>query len=94
MSESSDTVQRPPGGGRVAAQQATQRNTVQVRIPYLGTVDLPPANELAFLGGIGVLAVTGLVEWPVAGVLAAGHFLTTQRNNKVMHDFGEALEEV
>jgi hypothetical protein len=65
-----------------------------VQVPSLGTVELPPANELAFLGGIGVLAVTGLVEWPVAGVLAAGHLLTTNRNNKVLHDFGEALEEV
>ncbi|MGN6751607.1 MAG: hypothetical protein ACTHJJ_03545 [Intrasporangium sp.] len=87
-------MQQAPSGGRVAAQQATQRNTVQVRIPYLGTLELPPANELAFLGGIGLLAVTGLVDWPVAGVMAAGHILTTKRNNKVMHDFGAALEEV
>lgn len=83
-----------PTGGRMAAARATRRNSIGIELPGLGTVRLPPVNELAFLGGIGVLAVAGLVEWPVAAVLVAGHVLTANRNNKVLHDFGEALEEV
>ncbi|MFP5346294.1 MAG: hypothetical protein ACLGIA_04625 [Actinomycetes bacterium] len=82
-----------PGGGRRAAQKATDRNTVRVQVPVVGTIELPPTNELAFLGGVGLLAVVGALEWPIAGVLAAGHLLAASRRNKVLHDFGEALEE-
>ncbi|MEV0562180.1 hypothetical protein [Dactylosporangium sp. NPDC050588] len=79
---------------RTAAHQVTDHNSTHLSVPKLGTVQLPPADELAFLGGIGVLAVLGAIEWPVAVVVAAGHTLATNRRNKVVHEFGEALEKV
>jgi hypothetical protein len=78
---------------RAAADQATRHNSTQVHLPMLGTVRLPATEELAFLGGVGVLAVVGAIEWPVAVVLAAGHTLATNRRNKVVQEFGEALEK-
>ncbi|MGI5247352.1 hypothetical protein [Dactylosporangium sp. CA-139066] len=78
---------------RTAAHLATDHNSTQVSLPMLGTFRLPAGEELAFLGGIGVLAVLGAIEWPVAVVLAAGHALATNRRNKVVHEFGEALEK-
>ena len=63
-------------------------------VPFLGRVQLPiTGNELGYLGGLGVLAVAGILEWPVAGVLAAGHMLSANHRNKALHDFGEALAE-
>jgi hypothetical protein len=79
--------------GRCAADQAQHRNTLRMRVPMLGAVSLPAADQLAYLGGIGVLIGLGLVEWPVGALLGAGHLLAARRGNKILADFGKALEE-
>lgn len=81
-------------GGRAAAETATRRNSVQANLPIVGRVGLPARDELAFLGGVGALAVIGVIEWPIAALLGAGHVLAAKRRNKVVHEFGEALETV
>lgn len=81
------------GHPRAAAAKATRRNSTEVTVPLLGTVKLPAPDELAFLGGVGVLAVIGAIEWPVAVVLGAGHALAASHRNKVLREFGEALEK-
>jgi hypothetical protein len=81
------------GHPRAAAAKATRRNSTEVTVPLLGTVKLPAPDELAFLGGVGVLAVIGAIEWPVAVVLGAGHALAAGHRNKVLREFGEALEK-
>jgi hypothetical protein len=58
----------------------------------LGKVALPPPDELAFLAGAGLLAAAGAVDWPVAVLLGVGHVLANRRNNRVLREFGEALE--
>lgn len=79
---------------RAAADQATRRNSTQVSVPLLGTVKLPATDELAFIGGVGLLAVVGAIEWPVAVLLGAGHALASSHRNKVVREFGEALEKL
>jgi hypothetical protein len=56
-------------------------------------VALPPADQLAYLGGISTLVAVGILEWPIAALLGAGHLLAATRNSKILADFGEALEE-
>ena len=72
---------------------ATQHHSTKVTMPFLGTVQLPAADELAFLGGVGVLAVVGVIEWPVAVILGAGHALAMNHRYRMLREFGEALEE-
>jgi len=79
--------------GRKAAEKATAKNSVHVGLPGIGTVTLPPAEQLAFLGGIAVLTALEVIEWPVAVALAAGHALASRTHNKIVQDFGRALEE-
>lgn len=79
--------------GRKAARQATEKNSVRVTVPAIGTVTLPPPEQLAFLGGIAALTALELIEWPVGVALAAGHLLAARSRNKVVQDFGEALQE-
>jgi len=81
------------GQGQRAAQQASARNSVHVTVPVLGTLDLPPTEDLAYLAGMGVLAVAGVLEWPIAVTLALGHLFANSRRNKTLRDFGQALEE-
>lgn len=75
-----------------AAEKARKTSRTRVTVPMVGHVDLPPADELAYMAGIGALAVVGAVEWPVAVVLGAGHALANRRRNKLLREFGEALE--
>lgn len=79
--------------GQKAAQQATVKNSVRVAVPGIGTVTLPPAEQLAFLGGIALLTALEVIDWPVALALTAGHALAHRSHNKIVQDFGEALEE-
>jgi len=79
--------------GTSAANLAKHRNSVRIVVPVLGTLVLPPPDQLAYLGGVTALVALGLLEWPVAALLGAGHLLAADRNNKILADFGEALEE-
>jgi hypothetical protein len=82
----------PHPHGTRAAQKATDANSVRVNVPLIGTVTLPPADELAFVGGIALLTALDIIEWPVGLVLTAGHILASAKHKKVVEDFGQALE--
>jgi hypothetical protein len=69
-----------------------RRNSLGLRLPIVGQVRIPAREDVAFVGGVALLAVVGMVEWPVALVLAIGHELATNRHNQLLHSFGEALE--
>jgi hypothetical protein len=84
---------RPVGHAALAAERALRRTTVNLRLPIVGELRLPSSDALVFIGGVGVLAVVGLLEWPVAVLLGVGHALATSQSGKVVHAFGEALEE-
>ncbi len=79
--------------GYRAAGRAKAKNTLLVTLPGMGSVRLPPPEQLAYLAGIAVLTALEIIEWPVAVALATGHILAEQRRNKMLHDFGEALEQ-
>lgn len=64
-----------------------------VALPLIGRVPLPRPEQLAFYGALGVLAAVEIIEWPVALVLGAGHFLVQEDHNRVVKEIGEALEE-
>jgi hypothetical protein len=78
----------------MAAEKAAHTSRTRVTIPMVGRVNLPPVDELVFMAGIGALAVIGAVEWPIAVVLGAGHALANRRRNRLLREFGEALERV
>ena len=79
--------------GRLAALRAIEQNSLSLNLPGVGTVRLPPAQHLAWYGGIVAVTALGCLEWPVAVVLAVGHLLAQDQHNRLLHDFGEALEE-
>jgi hypothetical protein len=79
--------------GHGALLRALQGNTVNVPLPVLGTVRLPPLDSLVWLGGLATLAAFELVEWPVAAAIGVGHLLVQQEHFRILHDFGEALEQ-
>jgi hypothetical protein len=78
--------------GHGAVLRAIEGNTVEVPLPALGTVRLPPLDSLVWFGGLATLAAVGILEWPVAAAIGAGHLLVQQQHFRLLHDFGEALE--
>ncbi|MGY4100298.1 hypothetical protein ACW2Q0_12200 [Nocardia sp. R16R-3T] len=87
MAEESRTSHQNAVDRVVAAQGFT------VDLPVLGQVHLPPPEQLAYYGALGVLVAAEIIEWPVAVVLATGHWLVQNQHNRLAHQVGEALEE-
>ncbi len=65
---------------------------LDVSLPILGKVQLPPPEQLVFYGALVTLAAVGIVDWPVALIVATGHALAETRHNRIVREFGEALE--
>jgi len=84
---------RPVLHAVAAAEQAVRRDSVNIVLPVIGRLRLPSADDVAFIGGVAVLVMVGVVEWPVGVALGLGHALATSRRNRVVRAFGEALEE-
>lgn len=88
-----DAVAGSGMSSREAAAKAMGQNSWRVDLPGLGQVALPPAPELAYIGGIALLTALEFIEWPVGLVLVSGHLMARNHHNKLIQDFGEALEE-
>jgi hypothetical protein len=56
-------------------------------------VQLPAPDEIAYIGGVAVLAIVGVLEWPVAILLGVGHGMAGLHHRKLLRAFGQALEE-
>ena len=64
----------------------------QVHVPVMGRVTVPPLRRLAYFAGLGLLATFGVIDWPVALVIGAGHLLADQHWSSVIQGIGEAAE--
>jgi len=79
--------------GAIAAEKVDDASHIKLRLPVLGTVRLPEPQRLAYYAAIGALGVFGVLEWPVALVLAGGHALASDQHNRAVQQFGDALED-
>jgi hypothetical protein len=79
--------------GRRAAELVSSRHDLHITLPGVGTIDLGPPDQLAFLAGVAALAALEIIEWPLACIIAAGHVLADQRRSATLQSFGEALEQ-
>ncbi len=84
----------PSHPGRRAAANVLEKESVAVTLPAgIGTIRVPTPDRLAFYGGIAALAALGILEWPVALAISAGHLLAEDHHHKILAEFGEALGE-
>ncbi|WP_067683890.1 hypothetical protein [Nocardia miyunensis] len=80
-------------GHRNAVDRVLAAQGFAVDLPVIGRVRIPRPEQLAYYGALGALAAAEIIEWPVALVLAAGHWLIQDQHNRVAQEIGEALEE-
>ncbi|MEE2855344.1 MAG: hypothetical protein VX424_22135 [Actinomycetota bacterium] len=78
---------------REAVAKVREGETFAVNLPAIGQVEIPRPEQLAYFGGLAALAALELIDWPVALVVAAGHFLASNHHNKLLEELGEAMEE-
>jgi hypothetical protein len=78
---------------RRAAARTVRTHRMRVSLPGNVVLTLPAPEQLAFYGGIGVLAVLEIVEWPVAALLIVGHVFAESRHSRMIQEFGKALEQ-
>lgn len=79
-------------GARAAAERVVGNHTVTIDV--LGRrLELPSPDQLAFLAGLGFLALVEIIEWPVAVAMAVGHTLTHNHHSETLREFGDALED-
>jgi hypothetical protein len=76
-----------------AATKAVDKQSIRISLPCNLSVTVPSPDRLAFYGGVGLLAALQIVEWPVAAALVVGHILVENRHNRLLQEFGKALEE-
>jgi hypothetical protein len=72
-------VERPPGVTLrfpfLTARFEPTRRMINLPPGLPGRVPLPSPVQTAYYAGLGALAVTQLVEWPVAAAIAAGTYI-------------------
>jgi hypothetical protein len=91
--QAQDAVTPARGRGEMARRvQQSGPECLQLWLPGLGTVELS-RPELAYVGGIAGLAALGLLEWPIALVIAGGHILAADRSSKTVRGLGQAMQE-
>ncbi|MBB5133358.1 hypothetical protein HNP84_003084 [Thermocatellispora tengchongensis] len=77
-----------------AAAAVTAGGRREVRLPLIGSVTVPPPDRLVFYAALGALAALEIIDWPVALVVGAGHFLAEQHRSQILRELGEAAEAV
>lgn len=78
---------------RDALEHIREGETFTVNLPVIGELEIPRPEQLAYYGGLALLAAFELIDWPVAAVIAAGHLLASNHHNQLLEELGEALEE-
>ena len=63
---------------RDASKRVAEARRFSVRLPLVGTVRVPPPDQLAFYGVLGGLAVVELIDWPVALAMGLGSALVAR----------------
>ncbi len=57
-----------------------------LRLPVVGTVQVPPPDQMAFYGALGLLAALNVIDWPVALAVGAGQVVVARHFRDRNHE--------
>ncbi|WP_250285529.1 MULTISPECIES: hypothetical protein [unclassified Frankia] len=80
------------GNIREAAERAVQHGVVTVDIDGR-RYELLPSEQLGYFAGLVALGLLGIIEWPVAAVVAVGHTIAYRSHRQGLRNLGAALQE-
>lgn len=61
-----------------ASKLVHQAEKFSIRVPVVGRVSVPPPDQIAFYGVLGVLVAGGLIDWPVALAMGVGQVVVAR----------------
>ena len=76
-----------------AIEEIRESETFTLNLPFVGKVRIPRPEQMAYYAGIGLLAATEVIDWPVALIVIAGHMMASNHRYRLIEEFGEALEQ-
>ena len=92
---SQNTVDRTnPVDHRAVVESVRSARSFELELPIVGSIPVPPPEQIAYFAVVGLMVAFEIIEWPVAVTIAAGHLLATEQHNHVLEEIGEALEGV
>lgn len=78
---------------REASTQVKRAEKFSVRIPVVGKVSIPPPDQIAFIGALGLLAAVELIDWPVALAVGVGQVVVARHLEEQRLKAGETVEQ-
>lgn len=66
-------------GQREASERVAQAQHFSLKLPLIGSVRVPPPDQLAFLGALGALVAFELIDWPVALAMGVGSAVVSRQ---------------
>lgn len=81
---------------RDASRRVAEARKFSIRLPLIGTVAVPPPDQLAFYAVLGGLAALELIDWPLAVAMGIGSAVVARQLNDLEKRetvLEEALEE-
>lgn len=66
-------------GQREASERVAQAQRFSLKLPLIGSVQVPPPDQLAFLGALGALIAFELIDWPVALAMGVGSVVVSRQ---------------
>ena len=65
-----------------------------MRLPLLDLdIGKPTRGSVAWYGALGAMSAAGLIEWPLAAVVAAGHLIAQNSHSQAVTGAAEGAEE-
>lgn len=74
---------------RDAARLVEAAQKFSIRLPVIGKVSVPPPDQFAFYGALGLLAALELIDWPVALAIGVGQAVMARHLSEQQPDGGE-----
>lgn len=78
---------------RNAVDKVIAAHSFAVELPCSAVYRSPAPNNWPTTAHSAPWPPREIIEWPVALVLAGGHWLAENQHNRVAHEIGEALED-
>lgn len=78
---------------RSVVESVRNARRFEVELPVLGTVAVPPPEQIAYFAVMGLMVAFEVIEWPIAVTIAAGHLLAAEQHNHVLEEIGDALQD-
>ena len=66
---------------REARELIQRAEKFSVKLPVVGTVRVPPPDQLALYSALGLLAALSVIDWPVALAVGAGSAVVARHLN-------------